>query len=63
MKTPTQTEMAPEAAAVPAAHKLPMAFKIVYSAFVAVLVPVYWQSYGPTNFIYFCDVALLLTLV
>jgi hypothetical protein len=32
------------------------------SAFVAVLVPYYWSAYGPTNFLYFCDVALLLTL-
>jgi hypothetical protein len=29
----------------------------------AVLVPVYWRSYGPTNFLYFCDVALFMTLV
>jgi hypothetical protein len=29
----------------------------------AVLIPVYWMNYGPTNFLYFCDVALLLTLV
>jgi hypothetical protein len=29
----------------------------------AVLVPVYWKNYGPTNFLYFCDVALLITLV
>lgn len=28
----------------------------------AVLVPVYWANYGPTNFLYFCDVALFLTL-
>ena len=27
-----------------------------------VLIPVYWANYGPTNFLYFCDVALLLTL-
>ncbi|WP_457799072.1 hypothetical protein [Methylocystis sp. S23] len=29
----------------------------------AVLIPVYWANYGPTNFLYFCDMALLLTLV
>ena len=28
----------------------------------AVLVPVYWAKYGPTNFLYFCDIALFLTL-
>ena len=37
--------------------------KLIYTAFVAVLVPVYWRDYGPTNFLYFCDVSLLLTLV
>jgi hypothetical protein len=26
-------------------------------------VPVYWHYYGPTNFLYFCDVALLLTTI
>jgi hypothetical protein len=28
-----------------------------------VLVPVYLRDYGPTNFLYFCDVALIITLV
>ena len=37
--------------------------KLAYTAFMAVLIPVYWAHYGPTNFLYFCDVALLLTLV
>ena len=43
--------------------RVPQVVKIAYSAFTAVLVPYYWQAYGPTNFLYFCDVALLLTLV
>ena len=42
---------------------LPLWLKLAYSAFVAVLVPYYWHAYGPTNFLYFCDVALLMTLV
>jgi hypothetical protein len=46
-----------------AKNRLPLALKLTYSAFVAVLVPVYLYYYGPTNFLYFCDVALLLTLV
>jgi hypothetical protein len=29
----------------------------------AVMTPVYWVNYGPSNFLYFCDLALLLTLV
>lgn len=43
--------------------RLPMGVKVAYTTFVAVLVPYYWQAYGPTNFLYFCDVALLLTLI
>ena len=43
--------------------RIPPWLKLVYSAFVTVLVPVYWYYYGLTNFLYFCDVALLLTLV
>lgn len=46
----------------PAAPRLPLAVKLGYTAFMAVLVPVYWANYGPTNFLYFCDVALFLTL-
>ena len=43
-------------------NRLPLALKLVYSAFMAVLVPVYWYYYGPTNFLYFCDVSLFLIL-
>jgi hypothetical protein len=46
-----------------AAHRLPLWLKLAYTAFMAVLVPVYWRYYGPTNFLYFCDMALFLTLV
>jgi len=42
---------------------IPLWFKIIYTAFMAVLVPVYWIKYGPTNFLYFCDAALFLTLI
>ena len=41
---------------------LPLWLKPAYTAFMAVLVPVYWSEYGPTNFLYFCDVTLFLTL-
>lgn len=44
------------------ANRIPLWLKLVYTAFMAVLVPVYWTHYGPTNFLYFCDVALFLTL-
>jgi hypothetical protein len=43
-------------------NRIPLPLKIAYTAFMAVLVPVYWHYYGPTNFLYFCDVALFLTL-
>ena len=46
-----------------ASNRVPLWLKFAYTAFVMVLVPVYWHYYGPTNFLYFCDVALLLTLV
>jgi hypothetical protein len=42
---------------------VPLSLKLAYTAFMAVLVPVYWTNYGPANFLYFCDVALILTLV
>jgi hypothetical protein len=45
-----------------ASGRLPLWLKLAYTAFVAVMVPVYWRTYGPTNFLYFCDVAVFLTL-
>lgn len=51
------------AASLPASHRIPLWLKLVYTAFMAVLVPVYLHYYGPTNFLYFCDVALILTLI
>jgi hypothetical protein len=35
---------------------------IFFGAFMCVLVPVYCIEYGPKNFLYFCDTALLITL-
>ena len=59
MSLPLESSM--ETTATPR-HRLPLAVKLGYTAFMAVLVPVYWANYGPTNFLYFCDVALFLTL-
>jgi len=42
--------------------RVPMWLKWAYTTFMMVLVPVYWANYGPTNFIYFCDAALFLSL-
>ena len=47
---------------VPHARKTPLPVKIAFTAFMAVLIPVYWTHYGPSNFLYFCDLALLFTL-
>ena len=44
-------------------RKIHLAVKIAYTAFLAVLVPRYWIDYGPTNFLYFCDLALFFTLL
>jgi hypothetical protein len=46
-----------------ATSRVPLALKVVYTAYMAVLIPVYWYYYGPTNFLYFCDVALILMLI
>jgi hypothetical protein len=43
--------------------RIPLWLKLGYTAFMAVLVPVYWYHYGWTNFLYFCDVALFVTLI
>ena len=48
---------------VPQVNRVPLWLKLVFTAFMCVLVPVYWYYYGPTNFLYFCDMSLFLTLV
>ena len=42
-------------------RKIPLVVKVVVTAFLTVLAPVYLHSYGPTNFLWFCDAALILT--
>jgi hypothetical protein len=44
-------------------HLIPLALKLAYSLFVAVLVPYYWVTYSAWNFLFFCDFALLLGLL
>jgi len=44
-------------------HVIPLSLKLIFTVFMAVLVPFYWCTYGPSNFLYFCDVALFLTLI
>lgn len=51
-----------DASMAPAVRRIPLWLKWSYTAFVAVLVPCYWSLYGPTNFLYFCDLSLFFTL-
>lgn len=39
----------------------PLWLKIGYGAAIAVIVPVYWDGYGPQNFLWLSDIALFLT--
>jgi hypothetical protein len=43
--------------------RLPLPIKLVFTTYMALHVPEYLLNYGPTNFLYFCDVALVLTFV
>lgn len=45
-----------------ATARIPFWLKVGYTFFMIVLVPVYWANYGLTNFLYFCDIALFITL-
>src|SRR5256885_10093256 len=42
---------------------LPLWGKLLYTLFLAVLVPAYWVHWGPKNFLWFSDIALLTTAV
>lgn len=42
-------------------EQIPLWLKIVYTLFLCVLVPVYWIHWGPRNFLWFSDIALLTT--
>jgi hypothetical protein len=44
------------------AAAIPLWVKLAATAFVAVLVPVYWRIYGPGNFLWFSDIALFTTV-
>jgi hypothetical protein len=44
-------------------HKIPLVAKLAGTGFMAVLLPAYLINYGPTNFLWFCDTALILTVI
>lgn len=39
---------------------IPLWIRLSYSLMVLVIVPVYWYQYGPSNFLWFSDIALIL---
>ena len=41
---------------------MPVWLKFSSLLFLCVLVPVYWRYYGPANFLWFSDIALVLTV-
>jgi hypothetical protein len=43
-------------------QKIPLVAKAAVTLFTAILVPVYWHTYGLDNFLWFCDAALILTV-
>src|SRR6185503_16334809 len=44
-------------------RRIPLWLKIGWTVFVAVWAPLYWRQWGPTTFLWFCDVANILILV
>jgi hypothetical protein len=46
-----------------AGELIPLWIKILYTLFLCVLVPVYWIHWGPSNFLWFSDIALLATAI
>jgi hypothetical protein len=40
---------------------IPLSVKALYTLYLCVLVPVYWVHWGPRNFLWFSDIALLAT--
>lgn len=43
-------------------RRVPLWLKVAFTLFICVQVWFYWKNYGPSNFLYFCDFALFLTL-
>jgi hypothetical protein len=42
---------------------IPLSIKLAYTALVALVVPFYWRNYGLANFLWFSDIALIVTVV
>jgi hypothetical protein len=44
------------------AHQIPFWIKLPYTLYVGAVIPIYWTKYGPANFLWFSDIALILTV-
>ncbi|HEY3852776.1 MAG TPA: hypothetical protein VGO67_00115 [Verrucomicrobiae bacterium] len=44
-------------------RRIPLFAKVGGTVFLVILIPIYLRTYGPTNFLWFCDTALILTVV
>lgn len=44
-------------------NQIPLWLKILATCFLCVFVPVYWIKRGPANFLWFCDIALIVVTV
>src|SRR2546422_10954932 len=43
-------------------REISLLLKTLYTLSVCALIPIYWRYYGPANFLWFSDLALLLTV-
>lgn len=43
--------------------EIPLWMKLAHTAFLGLLVPIYWRRYGPGNFLWFSDIALIGTAI
>lgn len=50
------------AAIAPRRRRMPLRISIPFTLYACVLVPIYWRDYGPANFLWFCDMGMLMTL-
>jgi hypothetical protein len=44
-------------------HQISLLFKVSYTIFIGIVIVVYWRYYGVANFLWFSDLALLITFV
>lgn len=55
-----EVQSPPRLQPLPNRSAIPLWLKIAYSVWLAVWVAVYWESYGPQNFLWICDLANLI---